>query len=141
MDSLLALTSAFTTVLSDFHFLRPLWLLLLAPTPILLWLLKQRAQRTSAWQQVIDHSLHSVMLEQDNGITKKSVLWPYWAIAWLIAVIALAGPVSVKTNKRLLFFWICQRRWRRKTLRPLVLPVPFKKLPILCVPVKTALLL
>lgn len=92
MDSIVTFISA----LADVHFLRPLWLLLLAPTPLLLWLLRRRAQKTSAWQQIIDPQLQSVMLEQDNGVKKKTSFWPYWAIAWLITVVALAGPTAVK---------------------------------------------
>lgn len=92
MDSLLT----YFATLPDFHFLRPLWLLLLVPTPILLWLLKRRSQLSSAWHQVIDPKLHSAMLEQDNAIKKKTALWPFWLIAWLMTVIALAGPASIK---------------------------------------------
>lgn len=92
MDNLLA----FFSTLSDFHFLRPLWLLLLLPTPFLLWLVKRRSQQSSAWQQVIDPRLQSVMLEQESSPKKQTALWPFWAVAWLIAVLALAGPSSVK---------------------------------------------
>lgn len=83
-------------ILSDVHFLRPLWLLLLIPTPLLLWLLKRRVQQASAWQRIIDPRLHSVMLNQESQVKKQSSYWPLWAIAWLIAVVALAGPASVK---------------------------------------------
>lgn len=88
MDSLLA----FTANLPNFHFLRPLWLLLLVPAPILLWLLKRRTELAGAWQKVIDPKLQSAMLEQNNTAKKQTALWPFWAIAWLIAVIAVAGP-------------------------------------------------
>src|SRR5690554_7841922 len=36
------------------------------------------------------------MLNQESQVKKQSSYWLLWAIAWLIAVVALAGPASVK---------------------------------------------
>lgn len=91
MDSLFSL--------GDFHFLRPLWLLLLIPAPLLLWLLTNRLQQSGAWQRIIDPRLHSAMLETNSAAKQSSVrvpVWLLWLLAWVLTTIALAGPTYVK---------------------------------------------
>ncbi len=78
---------------SDFHFLRPLWFIALIPLLWLGWRLVQRARsRDSAWRDVVDPSLQGQLLqaaEQSSGNLPLIGV----CLAWLLAVVALAGPV------------------------------------------------
>ena len=77
--------------LSQFHFLRPLWLLAALPALLAFSLLLQRALSAGQWASVIDAHLQPYMLEQQLSGRRKAGLW--WLLAgWLIACIALAGP-------------------------------------------------
>ena len=82
------------TFWQDFHFLRPMWLLAL---PVLLaivvWLARQRA-RGEDWSQVIDAELlPALQLDNDSSAGGTSARpWPWLAMAWTLAVLALAGP-------------------------------------------------
>jgi len=81
------------TFWQDFHFLRPLWLLAL---PVLLaivvWLARQRA-RGEDWSQVIDAELlPALQLDNDSSAGTSARPWPWLALAWTLAVLALAGP-------------------------------------------------
>lgn len=82
------------TFWQDFHFLRPMWLLAL---PVLLaivvWLARQRA-RGEDWSQVIDAELlPALQLDNDSSAGGTSARpWPWLALAWTLAVLALAGP-------------------------------------------------
>ncbi|MCA6059679.1 VWA domain-containing protein [Thalassolituus sp. ST750PaO-4] len=77
--------------LSQFHFLRPLWLLAALPALLAFSLLLQRALSAGQWASVIDAHLQPYMLEQQLSNRRKAGLW--WLLAgWLIACIALAGP-------------------------------------------------
>jgi len=77
--------------LSQFHFLRPLWLLAALPALLAFSLLLQRALGAGQWASVIDAHLQPYMLEQQLSNRRKTGLW--WLLAgWLIACIALAGP-------------------------------------------------
>jgi Ca-activated chloride channel family protein len=84
----------FHTLLQDFHFIRPLWLLAL---PVLLgmvvWLARQRA-RGEDWSGVIDAELlPALQLDTHSSAGDKSARpWPWLAMAWTLAVLALAGP-------------------------------------------------
>lgn len=80
--------------LQDFHFLRPLWLLAM---PVLwgavVWLARQRS-RGEDWTDVIDAELlPALQLDDDSSAGGTSTRpWPWLALAWTLAVLALAGP-------------------------------------------------
>ena len=77
--------------LSDFHFIRPLWLLAIAPVLLLSgWLLTARMQN-KRWSEVIDSDLLEHLLDAPAGVRKR---WPIiiLSLTWLIACIALSGP-------------------------------------------------
>ncbi|MDQ2696524.1 MAG: VWA domain-containing protein, partial [Pseudomonadota bacterium] len=78
-------------MIADFHFLRPLWLLALLPLPLVLWQLR-RAAGAGAWRKVCDPHLLAQLLSDSQGGGRKIPL-ALLGIGWLLAVLALAGPV------------------------------------------------
>lgn len=75
-----------------FHFLRPLWLL---AAPPLWWLAMRLARRRAAqgnWSQLIDAPLLSALKLEGAQARNPGSPWPWLALAWTIAVLALAGP-------------------------------------------------
>ena len=75
----------------DFHFLRPLWLLALLPLAALWWWLRQARGSDRAWQTVCDpHLLPHLLITRHSG-NQPLLLW-LLALAWLLTVLALAGP-------------------------------------------------
>lgn len=79
------------STLAEFHFLRPLWLLLLLAIP-LFWLLRRHARADAgAWRAAVDPHLLPYLIERiDGGAGRTGVLL---AVAlWAIACAALAGP-------------------------------------------------
>jgi Ca-activated chloride channel family protein len=83
-------------IINNFHFLRPLWLLLAIPAIMLsiyFWRYKHSA---AGWQQAISKNLLEHLV--DNGNTKSTPRWKtqlpiaLLLLCWLTAAIALAGP-------------------------------------------------
>ena len=85
-------------LLSDFHFLRPDWFYALIPALLLYLLLKFRQSTSSNWEKAIDASLLPHLLDNPDGKVSKSPLTLVF-IAWVLAIIALAGPVWEKTEQ------------------------------------------
>jgi len=80
------------TSLQQFHFLRPLWLLLLIPAAYLMWSVYQRSDSLRAWRQIIAPHLLNHLLLREGG---KDGRWrPVYmlGIGWLAGILALAGP-------------------------------------------------
>jgi Ca-activated chloride channel family protein len=94
--------NTFTLFLSNFHFVRPYWLLAVFALFIILWLLKKHRFHQSPWQQFLPNHLSHVLVEKtSNTNTKKSLIGekaflikPF--IIGLVSIIALAGPVWKK---------------------------------------------
>ena len=76
---------------AEFHLLRPLWLLALLPLALLLWRLLRSAGEGEAWRGVVDAHLLPHLLSGDQGRAQRLPLW-LLAAAWLLLVLALAGP-------------------------------------------------
>lgn len=78
---------------ADFHFLRPVWLLLLLLLPILFLALRQRRLGDSGWSRLIPTRLLSPLIRHDgsSGKATRSPLAPATA-ALIILSLALAGP-------------------------------------------------
>lgn len=78
-------------MISDFHFLRPLWLLALLAAPLLVYLVSWRGDVRSQWQGMIAPHLLDHLLIEKGG---KRRLQPVHITAALITVaaIAAAGP-------------------------------------------------
>lgn len=77
--------------LADFHFLRPLCLLLLLPFLLVCWRLFRRGDAAGVWQSVCDNALLPYVLVQRS--TVRSPLNPaLFLLAGCIAIVALAGP-------------------------------------------------
>ena len=81
-------------IFSDFHFIRPYWLLAILGLFVAMWLLKRLRVSQSGWTKLIPTHLSKTLLEQ--GISGKafSTFWPF--TIGLIAIIALAGPTWQK---------------------------------------------
>ncbi|NMT64683.1 VWA domain-containing protein [Marinobacter orientalis] len=79
--------------MADFHFLRPLWLLLLLAALFLPLLLRRFHQSDSGWSRIIPANLLRPMISQSGaaGARRKSPLLPATA-AVVVLAIALAGP-------------------------------------------------
>jgi Ca-activated chloride channel family protein len=76
---------------SQFHLLRPLWLLALIPALALFALLLKRKLASARWHGIIDESLMPHVLDQ---MPSEQSRWPLWFIlcAWVFTSIALSGP-------------------------------------------------
>jgi Ca-activated chloride channel family protein len=76
---------------SQFHLLRPQWLLTLIPALVLFVLLLKRKLASARWHGIIDESLMPHVLDQ---MPSEQSRWPLWFIlfAWVFTSIALSGP-------------------------------------------------
>jgi len=80
------------TSLQQFHFLRPLWLLLLIPAAYLMWSVYQRSDSLRAWRQVIAPHLLNHLLLHEGGTEGRWRPVYMLGIGWLAGILALAGP-------------------------------------------------
>lgn len=82
-------------IFTDFHFLRPWWLLLLLAVPLLLVLQNRFAQRTNNWHKVIEQPLFDALVGPNTStiIRITTITTP---IALICAALALAGPTYEK---------------------------------------------
>lgn len=83
-------------LLEQFHFLRPEWFWALLPAIGLYLLLRARQARTSNWESTIDPQLLPHLLAAPEGRASRSPLFLI-LLCWLLATVALAGPVWRKT--------------------------------------------
>ncbi len=94
MNDSLTLTQAIT----DFHFLRPLWLLALLPALFFIRRLWHLDSQGSAWHKVIDQSLLPYLLNSTKNTSQRLPLYMLMAV-WTLAVVALAGPTWSKQTQ------------------------------------------
>jgi Ca-activated chloride channel family protein len=80
--------------LHNLHFLRPLCLLALPPLLLLVWWLARRRAGQGDWSAVIDAELLAALRLDEDKAAKAGEWrpWPWLALAWTVAVLALAGP-------------------------------------------------
>jgi Ca-activated chloride channel family protein len=76
---------------AEFHFLRPLWLLLLVPLAALAWRLWRHDPGRGYWQQICDPALIPFVVVAGGGPQRRRSVLPF-LIGGLLAVLALAGP-------------------------------------------------
>jgi len=76
--------------LSNFHFLRPAWLILIPVIVWVWWLLRKRMDPLSGWRSLMDPSLLAAMTvgSADHSRRRGIIL----LVGWVIAAISLAGP-------------------------------------------------
>ena len=79
-------------ILADFHFLRPLWLLLLLAIPLLMWSRARYRKAGTNWRKIIDSQLFNVLVS-DRTVQQRS--W-HWMLALCMGIsftsVSLAGP-------------------------------------------------
>ncbi|MGH8152025.1 MAG: tetratricopeptide repeat protein [Rhodanobacteraceae bacterium] len=78
------------------HFLRPWWWLALAPLPLALWMLARSGSGRAALARLADAALLPHLV-RDTGARRRTALAAV-ALAWLLAVAALAGPAWQKVE-------------------------------------------
>ena len=78
--------------LSQFHFLRPFWLLALLPSIGLLALLLRSRKLNSRWQSLINERFLKVLSESPQASQRKLLLLPLLATVNVLSIVALAGP-------------------------------------------------
>ena len=78
-------------VITDFHFIRPWWLLALVPLALLTWALHRRQDSAHAWRGVIAPHLLPFLLSGQDRASRFSPLLLI-AIGWFISIVAIAGP-------------------------------------------------
>ena len=76
---------------SQFHFLRPFWLLALMPYALLVLLTLRNKLKQGSWQQVCDAALLPYILDE-RTIQKNHWMLTSSALAAFLVIIALAGP-------------------------------------------------
>jgi Ca-activated chloride channel homolog len=83
---------------SDFHFLRPLWLLALIPALFFFTRLWRLDAQGSAWHKVIDQSLLPYLLNVGKTGSQRLPL-VLLIIVWILTSLALAGPTWSKQTQ------------------------------------------
>ena len=89
----------FSDMLSQFHFLRPIWLLGLLPVLIFWVYYRWKQYSLGNWKELINPELITY-LTHDNSVKSRrheSLKTYFWSLAWLLACLALAGPAWEQT--------------------------------------------
>ena len=76
--------------LSQFHFLRPLWLLALLPVALVGWRLLRKRHPLGPWAEVFE-ARFLALFSADTTPRSKAPIWALLAL-WTLMVLALAGP-------------------------------------------------
>jgi Ca-activated chloride channel family protein len=82
--------------LASFHFIRPEWLLLLLPAVLVTWAILQRQDPLRPWKKVIAPNLLDHLVIKEGAKKQRFRPSHLLAIAWLLGIIALAGPTWQK---------------------------------------------
>ncbi|PLX79834.1 MAG: hypothetical protein C0616_10060 [Desulfuromonas sp.] len=79
-------------MMTDFHFLRPAWFIVLVPALVLLWRVWRQQLRSRSWEAACDRELLPYLI---LGRSRRRQNWPFWMalVGLLLGVVALAGPV------------------------------------------------
>ncbi len=85
-------------LISQLHFLRPFWFFGLLPALMLALIFRLRQGKDSAWERSIDPSLLPHLIESQLAKPGRNPIYLI-AVGWLLAIIALAGPVWEKTSQ------------------------------------------
>lgn len=80
---------------TGFQFLRPIWLIAVLPLAVLLWQIGKPNAGDSPWRKICDPALLDQLLITSDGHSGRALKWLI-GIAWLLAVISLAGPTWSK---------------------------------------------
>lgn len=80
--------------MTDFHFIRPWWLLAIIALVLALNLLKKYRLSQSGWQQLLPEHLANVLVDKQQNQKKLSLTMPF--IIGLLTIIAIAGPTWKK---------------------------------------------
>jgi Ca-activated chloride channel homolog len=78
-------------MISDFHFLRPWWLVALIPVVLLSWAIWRRQDAAQVWQGIVaPHLLPHLLSDkaEQNRFTPLHLV----AIGWIVTAVAMAGP-------------------------------------------------
>ncbi len=78
-------------MISDFHFLRPFWLIALLVPPLILWMVSRAGDFRNRWKGLIaPHLLDSLIIQPD----RRHRYAPAWVLAALLtlAILGAAGP-------------------------------------------------
>ncbi|HSC16609.1 MAG TPA: VWA domain-containing protein [Gammaproteobacteria bacterium] len=78
--------------MAEFHFLRPLWLLLLPVGAWLIWQLLRGRADAGGWRSVVDAQLKPHVLVEPQVLRDSRFALIAALAAWLVAICALAGP-------------------------------------------------
>ena len=78
--------------MAEFHFLRPLWLVLAPVGAWLIWQLLRGRADGGGWRAVVDPSLRPFVLAEPEVLRDSRLALIAALAAWLLAVVALAGP-------------------------------------------------
>ncbi|MEP6633356.1 MAG: VWA domain-containing protein [Luteimonas sp.] len=87
--------------LAQLHFLRPAWAWALLMLPALMWMWRARRKRDSVWRTAVDPHLLPHLLDARGDRRGSATVW-FGALAFVVAVAALAGPTWRKINQPLL---------------------------------------
>ena len=88
-----------SAALAQFHFLRPWWLCALVVLPWLLWQASRRSRGLQALSRLVDAELLPSLLQGRSA--RQRLPLGLLALAWLLAVLALAGPAWSRVEQPL----------------------------------------
>jgi Ca-activated chloride channel family protein len=77
--------------MTEFHFIRPLWLLILLLLPVLSWCMLRQTPSMTAWSKVCDLHLLPHLI-QTKGYRRRTFSWLLLLTSAVLMIIALAGP-------------------------------------------------
>ena len=109
---------------TQFHFIRPLWLLMLIPCVAIIFMALRSDAQNSNSEKHIHPKYMSILLD---GTTKKAKHYPIYFLTaiWLIAATALAGPTwekheipLIKNSKALVIAWDLSPSMNTQDIKP-----------------------
>ncbi|PCI76249.1 MAG: hypothetical protein COB20_11175 [SAR86 cluster bacterium] len=80
------------SLIDNFHFLRPLWLLALIPVLLFFVAMWRVNSVVTAWDKAIDKNLLPYLLDRSKNASQRTPLILLF-VAWALSILALAGPV------------------------------------------------
>lgn len=87
-------------LIANFQFLRPLWLLIIIPTLILIFLLMKQKNKQGQWHQIFPAHLANLLIETKSVVHQKKSMTVLILASFIIAI-ALAGPTWERVEQPL----------------------------------------